>query len=91
MTSPNRESYSVAELMGKQVYVSVTDAVMTALRIGSSYISPNTARWLCIVKDRDANGVLLQVQSPTIEQGDYIIYLPWGSILAVEPNAQPQP
>lgn len=91
MTSPNRESFSIADLMNRQVNVSVSDAVMAALRTASLHIVPNTARWLCLVRQQDTSGVLLQVQSPTIEQGNHIIFLPWSSILAIEPNTQPQP
>jgi hypothetical protein len=48
--------------------------------------NPQASRWICSIARADAAGALLQVYSPFNTK---YLYLPWSSILSIEPTPAP--
>lgn len=71
---PVPQTAMVDQLFGQEVYVYVTDEAAERFGEGEN-------RWRCAVAGNNAGGILLTVTQPARDQN---LYLPWGSVLAIE-------
>ena len=72
---PVPQTAMVDQLFGQEIYVYVIAPVAESFGEGAS-------RWRCAVAGNNAGGVLLTV---TERAREHNLFLPWSSVLAIEP------